>query len=398
MARVLDTRMHVRVSAGMPEHPKVEILSDNAFRCLIEAWCLCRRTGNDGRIPVKVWTGRWSAKARREVLAAGLAHADGDAVEMHDWLDHQPSAAELDDKRRARADAGRKGGKRSGETRRGAKPAGSNETTNHEAKQEAIASHEHGYEKVTSAENYAEPSMQNAASNSTATSTVSDSVETTGPANTSEEPEANASRLLAPELKQTRSENEPDVDGDIESGYVGGKRYVANARDFRDDPPPKFHRGHEAGYVTGCPDCAATCDARETWLLGLLAATEPLRACPRHPGGTESPCRDCADARRTHDRWQADRDHAAEERRRTAAAIQSAAAHRAAEDRARAIAACPLGCAELDGYIDDGAGSRALCDHRPPITNRPSLRAQFEAHKRGEQAKRADAAEEPDHA
>ncbi|MBF6328752.1 hypothetical protein [Nocardia transvalensis] len=118
MARTLDPREFVRVHSGMPEHPKVEPLSDSAFRALVEAWCLCRRSRNDGRIPLQVWTRRWKAKARKELIDTGLVYLDDDAAVVHDWLEHQPSADELDQRRTARAEAGRKGGQKSGETRR----------------------------------------------------------------------------------------------------------------------------------------------------------------------------------------------------------------------------------------------------------------------------------------
>lgn len=359
MARVLDPRQHVRVHSGMPEHPKVEPLSDAAFRCLVEAWCLCRRTGNDGRIPVRVWTSRWKAKARKEVIEAGLAHADGDVIQMHDWLDHQPSAAELDAKRKVRAEAGRKGGKRSGETRR----SGNQNGSDGEANTEANASTESGNETATSAQNSSEFAHRNGVRESQPESSVSDSVETPSPAQTSETGEANASSLLEQQPKPTRSKSQPDKDKDKEGSYVGGDRYVSNGAANDDPPPPKFHPGHETGYVDGCDDCAATYEAREMWLAGLVAATEPARHCPRHPGGTDTPCRECGEMRRHHERWHADRQRAAEERKRNAAQAQSAEARARAEDRARAIANCGL-CDET-GY----AGAR-VCDHDPGTVDR----------------------------
>ncbi|WP_454199533.1 hypothetical protein [Nocardia sp. Marseille-Q1738] len=142
------------------------------------------------------------------------------------------------------------------------------------------------------------------------------------------------------------------------SGYVTGERHVGATAD-RNAAPPRFHSGHESGYVRECDACADTFEAREAWLLGLLAAAEPKRTCERHPTGTEAPCRACADARQAHTRWQTDRERATDERRRTAAAIESAAARQAAEDRARAIANCHL--CDADGYDD----SRRVCSHDP---------------------------------
>ncbi|WP_280410716.1 hypothetical protein [Nocardia asiatica] len=145
-------------------------------------------------------------------------------------------------------------------------------------------------------------------------------------------------------------------------GYVTGERHLATPPE-RDAPPPKFHPGHESGYERDCDDCAATFEAREAWLLGLLAAAEPKRTCERHPGGTDAPCRACADARQAHTRWQTDRERATDGRRRTAAAIESSAARQAAEDRARAITAC--GMCDADGYRDG-----RVCDHDPGAVER----------------------------
>src|SRR6266568_2436151 len=136
---ILDSREFIRLHAGMPEHPKVDPLSDSAFRALIEAWCLCRRTRNDGRIPVATWTKKWKLKARKELIAAGLVRIEDAAAVMHDWLEHQPSIEELDKRRAAKVDAGRKGGQNSGQSRRdsASKPASKVEApASAEAKQE----------------------------------------------------------------------------------------------------------------------------------------------------------------------------------------------------------------------------------------------------------------------
>lgn len=143
----------------------------------------------------------------------------------------------------------------------------------------------------------------------------------------------------------------------------GGTSPSVGAQRETPPPPPRFHSGHESGYARECDDCAATFEVREAWLLGLLAAAEPRRTCERHPRGTDAPCRECGDARQAHDRWQLDRERATEERRRTAAAIQSDANRQAAEDRARAIAVC--GLCDADGYRDG-----RVCDHDPDSVDR----------------------------
>jgi hypothetical protein len=100
----------------MPEHHKVEALSDKAFRCLIDLWCWCSRNESDGHVPESVWLKRTNAKARTELLIDLVDPCD-DGVIMHDYLEHQRSKAEIAELRAKRSRAGSLGGKRSAETR-----------------------------------------------------------------------------------------------------------------------------------------------------------------------------------------------------------------------------------------------------------------------------------------
>lgn len=108
-----DERTYITVHDGMPEHPKVEGLSDAAFRALVTLWCYCSRNRTDGRVRAAAWSKRTTPRVRRELFAAGLAQPaeDGDGVDMHDYLEHQRSAAEIDGLRAKRAAAGAKGGR-----------------------------------------------------------------------------------------------------------------------------------------------------------------------------------------------------------------------------------------------------------------------------------------------
>lgn len=107
-----DTRTYIRLHDGMPDHPKIDGLSDRAFRLLIETWCWCSRHLTDGRIPATTWRKRGTPASRQEIIDAGLAEVGPDgAVLMHDYLEHQRSADEVAALREARREAGRKGGK-----------------------------------------------------------------------------------------------------------------------------------------------------------------------------------------------------------------------------------------------------------------------------------------------
>lgn len=105
-----DYRLFIKVHNGFPEHAKTAELSDRAFRKLVEAWCLCSRNLNDGKL-TKTQTFRlFSQKVRVELVEAGwLAEAEN-GWEMRNYLDHQMSAAQVADLRLKRSDAGRLGG------------------------------------------------------------------------------------------------------------------------------------------------------------------------------------------------------------------------------------------------------------------------------------------------
>lgn len=107
-----DTRTYIRVHDGMPDHPKVEPLSDKAFRLLVSSWAWCSRHRTDGCIRASVWLGRGTARARTELVDAGLVEAlDNGDVLVHDYLEHQRSAEEIAELSLKRAEAGSRGGR-----------------------------------------------------------------------------------------------------------------------------------------------------------------------------------------------------------------------------------------------------------------------------------------------
>ncbi|WP_063039678.1 hypothetical protein [Nocardia pseudovaccinii] len=297
MAKMLDPRDWFRFHAGMPEHPKVDPLSDSAFRALVEAWCLCRRTGNDGRIPMSTWRKRWKAKPRAELVDAGLVHLDDDAAVMHDWLEHQPSTGELNRKRELRAEAGKRGGQKSGETRR--------ERSKSATKTEANASTETGHKVVTAAKKPHASEELSTGSDFDAAASVSDSIKTRLPAQIAENGEANASVLLEQTPKQNTNGIEPEIEIEIDIGHLGGNRYVSNAVAPSDDPPPPtHHREHPNVFVPGCVECADTNRARIAWLNEQIAVNRPSDRCAKHAAVPHPPpCGQCADARRSAEQW-----------------------------------------------------------------------------------------------
>lgn len=102
-----DERTYIRVHDGMPDHWKIEALSDRAFRLLVTTWCWCSRHLNDGHFPESSWKRRGTPKARKELQDAGLVEVNDGRVVMHDYLEHQRSSGQVGEirekKRRAAA-------------------------------------------------------------------------------------------------------------------------------------------------------------------------------------------------------------------------------------------------------------------------------------------------------
>lgn len=100
-----------KISIKLMEHPKVEKLSDKAFRALIDLWLYCARYRTDGMVDADAWRRRTSSKAQQELVAVGLVEKCDTDYYMHDYLDHQPSRAHIDKVSAKRAAAGSRGGR-----------------------------------------------------------------------------------------------------------------------------------------------------------------------------------------------------------------------------------------------------------------------------------------------
>lgn len=108
-----------RVHDHIDEHEKVEPLTDAGFRLLIETWAYCRRNQNNGRISDAVWKKRSKPRPRRELLDARLVEQHNGYVQVHDYLDWQQSAEEIDAAKAKKSKAGSFGNHEKWHTRRG---------------------------------------------------------------------------------------------------------------------------------------------------------------------------------------------------------------------------------------------------------------------------------------
>lgn len=103
-----------------PEHPKIDGLSDGAFRLHTSAICYANSHLTDGIIPADRLS-RLMPKFRKAYVTEltqrllWIELPGGTHYEIHDYLDWNKSRAEVEKRRVTRAEAGRKGaGKRWG--------------------------------------------------------------------------------------------------------------------------------------------------------------------------------------------------------------------------------------------------------------------------------------------
>lgn len=128
-----DRRTYVRIHDGLPDHPKIAEVGGMAAWLYVSSLCYSSRLLTDGIIPARM-VARLTDLPDVEALASRLLEANlwhraqhdckdcpqglGDVYVIHDYLDHQRSAAEVRELSEKRAAAGRSGGKASGESRR----------------------------------------------------------------------------------------------------------------------------------------------------------------------------------------------------------------------------------------------------------------------------------------
>jgi hypothetical protein len=101
---------YIRVDVLMPTNPKVCGLPLASRWLLIGFWCYCGQHLTDGFVPDKIWRANGRARERQPLLDHGFAERVTDGYQMHDYLEHQRSRAEVEALREKRRKAGRRGG------------------------------------------------------------------------------------------------------------------------------------------------------------------------------------------------------------------------------------------------------------------------------------------------
>lgn len=119
MRLLRDERTFIAVHDGIEDHPKIAPLSDAAFRLLVTTWGYNSRYHTDGFVKDAVWRKRGTPKARRE-LEVEMVHKPGHDcpkcppvppgfVKFHDYLEHQRSAKDIEERQEQKREAGRRG-------------------------------------------------------------------------------------------------------------------------------------------------------------------------------------------------------------------------------------------------------------------------------------------------
>jgi hypothetical protein len=110
-----DTRPFIALTDEYPEHPKVIGLSDAAFRAHVELMCWSNRARQDGRIPPGMIR-RYGQDVIQELMDSGLIDDPGDGLELHDYLKHNPSKTEIEQRIAEKRERASVGGKKSAHT------------------------------------------------------------------------------------------------------------------------------------------------------------------------------------------------------------------------------------------------------------------------------------------
>jgi len=102
---------YIRIDVLLPDNPKLDGLSAAAKWTLIEMWCYCGQHLTDGFVRDAKWRKFGTSRERAALVTAGLAEPVPGGFQMHDYLEHQRSRAEVLELKEKRRKAGEKGGR-----------------------------------------------------------------------------------------------------------------------------------------------------------------------------------------------------------------------------------------------------------------------------------------------
>lgn len=334
-----------RIDDGAAFHAKMVAAGNAAIGLWARAGSWSAGALTDGFIPKQMAATLGTAAQARKLVEVGLWLKVPGGFQFHQWDERQPFTKADAERKRAEARA------RMARARATKKERSSGEVR---ANFDANTSMDSADKNIVSYVNESDTDVFTTSRDESVTDTFESDffADTQVSDDSSREHDTNAART-SHEVRSTPTQPNPTHIG----GDFGGDRSVSDAPAPRNDPPPRYHPGHDDAYVAGCAECERTGQARERWLSLRLAETEPPRRCPRHTDGDPTPCRDCGRARERNEQWHADRRH-------WSSVKASEDARQAAADRAAAIANCDM--CDTEGRIDGW-----VCSHDPGRVPRP---------------------------
>jgi hypothetical protein len=109
-----DQRLYGKFTLNFPRHPKIAILSDAAFRCLVEATLYSRDELTDGLLASRYAIARWGLEVLTELTLNDDDKPSLIEVEkgwlIHDYAEHQDTKAEVEARSARNKANGQKGG------------------------------------------------------------------------------------------------------------------------------------------------------------------------------------------------------------------------------------------------------------------------------------------------
>lgn len=109
-----DQRLYGKFTLNFCDHPKIFILSDAAFRCLVSATLWCRQQENDGFLARRLAVAKWSLDVLQELCQNDPENPSlierEEGWYIHDYAEHQETKADIEARRERNRAAGQKGG------------------------------------------------------------------------------------------------------------------------------------------------------------------------------------------------------------------------------------------------------------------------------------------------
>lgn len=109
-----DPRLYAKFTISFASHPKILILSDAAFRCLVEATLWSREQEKDGFLARRLALAKWSLDVLQELCTnddenPSLIERE-EGWYIHDYGEHQETKADIEARRERNRANGQKGG------------------------------------------------------------------------------------------------------------------------------------------------------------------------------------------------------------------------------------------------------------------------------------------------